>query len=296
MISEPKQQGVTHLGIVQGLDAEEIPGAEELPLLLVPNGEGEHAPQFVQKLWAVLLIAVEQHLRVGLGGEHVALLEQLLPQGPVVVDLPVEDEHLAAVLVENGLAAALQVDDGQPAKAQGDLPVPYSNPRRPGPRWRMASVMDWSTPWSRWVSPSADKTNKSTHKRYPVLSCYSLRRAAGAASQKEGAFLRPCSISYCITNCWEMTGFFHHQREMVIFSQKYPPFPPLSAPLMAGGLLGAADEVQQGGGMGGGTPSPRLSGVRAGRASFLTPSAPGGFPSPSAGRWPGPRPGPWRPG
>src|SRR5699024_8668709 len=202
-------------------------------------------------------------------------LEQLLPQGPVVVDLPVEDEHLAAVLVENGLPPALQVDDGQPAKAQGDLPVhivirvvraPVADGVRHGLEHPLVPL----------GVPSADKTNNSPHTRYPVLSCYSLRRAAGAASQKEGAFLRPCSISYCITNCWEMTGFFHHQREMVIFSQKYPPFPPLSAPLMAGGLLGAADEVQQGGGMGGELLLQTLRG-QGGEGLFLHPFAPGDF-------------------
>ena len=76
-----EHQGLAHLGVVQGLNAENIPGAEKLPFLLVPDDKGEHAPQLIEKLWAVLLIAVEQHLRVGLGGEHVALLEQLLPQG-----------------------------------------------------------------------------------------------------------------------------------------------------------------------------------------------------------------------
>ena len=118
-----EQQGSPHQSVVEGLDAEEVPGAEELFILLVPDDKGEHAPQLVEQVWAVLLIAVEQHLRVRLGGELVALLEQLLPQGAVVVDLPVEHEDLGAVLVQNGLAPALQVDDGESPEAQADLPV-----------------------------------------------------------------------------------------------------------------------------------------------------------------------------
>ena len=42
-----KQQRAVHLGVVQGLDAEEVPGAKELTLLLVPDDKGEHAPQLV---------------------------------------------------------------------------------------------------------------------------------------------------------------------------------------------------------------------------------------------------------
>ena len=37
----------------------------------------------------------------------------------IVVDLSVKGEHLGAVLVENGLTPALQVDDGQPPEPQG---------------------------------------------------------------------------------------------------------------------------------------------------------------------------------
>ena len=52
-----------------------------------------------------------------------ALLEQLLPQLPVVVDFAVEGENLGAVFVENGLAAAGEVDYGQPPETHGDALV-----------------------------------------------------------------------------------------------------------------------------------------------------------------------------
>ena len=106
--------------VVKGLDAEDIPGAEELLLCLIPDDKGEHPPKFLQKLRAVFLVAVEQHLRVGGGLEDVAFFDQLFPQLPEVVDLAVEGEDLGAVLVEDRLGAAFQVDDGQPPEPHRD--------------------------------------------------------------------------------------------------------------------------------------------------------------------------------
>ena len=111
------------LVVVKGLDAEDVPGAEELFLLPVPDDKGEHATKLLEDLLAVFLVAVEDGLRVGAGLEHVALLQKVLPQGLEVVDLPVKGEDLGAVLVQNGLAPAFQVDDGKPPKAQGNVLV-----------------------------------------------------------------------------------------------------------------------------------------------------------------------------
>ena len=115
-----EHQGLAHLGVVQGLNAEKIPGAEKLPFLLVPDDKGEHAPQLVQQPGAVFLIPVQQHLRVGGGFKHMARCQQVLFNLLKIVDLPIKGEHLAPVLVEDGLAAALQVDDGKPPEPQGD--------------------------------------------------------------------------------------------------------------------------------------------------------------------------------
>ena len=45
-----EQQCLAHLRIVQGLDAEEIPCAEQRLFLLIPDDKGEHAPQLIQQL------------------------------------------------------------------------------------------------------------------------------------------------------------------------------------------------------------------------------------------------------
>ena len=49
--------------------------------------------------------------------------QQLLPQFLEVVHLTVEDDDQGAVLIEHGLFAALQVDDGQAAVTQGHLVI-----------------------------------------------------------------------------------------------------------------------------------------------------------------------------
>ena len=63
---------------------------------------------------------MEQHLGVGGGFKHVARRQQVLFNLLIVVNLPVKGEHFCAVLVEDGLAPALQVDDGKPPEAQGN--------------------------------------------------------------------------------------------------------------------------------------------------------------------------------
>src|SRR5699024_1577327 len=89
-----KEEGLPIVIVVEGLNAEDVPGAEELLLLLVPDDKGEHAPQLLQNALAVLLVPVEDGLRIGAGGELVSLLQQVLPQSLEIVDFPVEHQHL----------------------------------------------------------------------------------------------------------------------------------------------------------------------------------------------------------
>ena len=109
--------------VVEGLDAEDVPGAEKGLGGLVPDDEGEHAPELLEKLLAVLLVAVEEDFGVGVGLENVAFFQQVLPQVPVVVNFAVEGQDFGAVLIQDGLAAAVQVDDGKTAEAHGDAIV-----------------------------------------------------------------------------------------------------------------------------------------------------------------------------
>ena len=117
-----KEQFALGIGvIIKGLDAEGVPGAEEALVRLVPDGKSKHAPQLFQHALAPLLVAVEQDFGVGMvGGEGVARRLQLGAQLHEVVNFAVEHHRQTLILVEHGLAAALDVDDGEPPVAQGN--------------------------------------------------------------------------------------------------------------------------------------------------------------------------------
>ncbi len=87
----------------------------------VVNGEREHAAQTVDALRAPFLVRVEDDFRIGAGAEAVAAARQFRPQVQEVVDLAVEHDGQGAVLVEHGLVAAGEVDDGQAAHAQVEV-------------------------------------------------------------------------------------------------------------------------------------------------------------------------------
>ena len=143
--------------VVERLDAELVPGAEQLPRPAVPDGEREHTAQPVHDVLADPGVGLEQHLGVAARSQHHALLPQFGAQLDVVVDLAVEDHPVAAVGGPHRLMATLrQVDDRQPLIAQSDIVVaveafvirptvsdPLGRARHPGPdrdrrRWPVA--------------------------------------------------------------------------------------------------------------------------------------------------------------
>src|SRR5205807_489579 len=82
--------------------------------VLVPDGKREHAPQMLHAALAVLLVKVDDRLRVAAAAEAMpAGLEQRMKLR-VVVDLAVEDDPDGFVLVAHRLMAAGAVDDAKP--------------------------------------------------------------------------------------------------------------------------------------------------------------------------------------
>ena len=59
-----KQQTATRNGIVQGLLAESVAGKKQALTSLVPNCKGEHPPQFLNTVVAVLFIEMDNCLSV----------------------------------------------------------------------------------------------------------------------------------------------------------------------------------------------------------------------------------------
>ena len=109
--------------IIKRLDPEHIPRAEKFFFAGVPDHEGEHAPKPVQDPGAVLCIAVQQHLRVGICQEGVSLDLQILAKLTVIVDLTVKGDDPASVRCRHGLIAALKVDDRQTPESHRDPAV-----------------------------------------------------------------------------------------------------------------------------------------------------------------------------
>jgi hypothetical protein len=60
-------------------------------------------------------------LGIRLGFEDMALAEEVVAKGLIVVDLAVEDDPDRAVLIGKRLVSPGQVDDRQPAKTEPDL-------------------------------------------------------------------------------------------------------------------------------------------------------------------------------
>ena len=96
---------------------------------------------------------MDQDLGVALGPESMPPAFELAAQLLIVVDLAVEDDLDRAILVADGLIAAVQVDDREPPMDQPD-PGSDQNPSASGPRWAIASPIAFNRPGSTGRSRS----------------------------------------------------------------------------------------------------------------------------------------------
>ena len=69
------------------------------------------------------LITVKKYLGICSSFEHMSCRKQVPFDFLEIINLPVEQQHFALVLIEYWLPAAFQVDNGKPAKSQGDRTV-----------------------------------------------------------------------------------------------------------------------------------------------------------------------------
>ena len=108
-------QGPIEHRIEERLLAQAIARQQQLAPALIVDGEREHPLQAPDGVGSPLFVGVNDRLGVRGGPEAMAARLELLPELAVVVDLAVEDDPDAAVLVLHRLMAAGAVDDGQPA-------------------------------------------------------------------------------------------------------------------------------------------------------------------------------------
>ena len=118
-------EAVGGLGVVERLDAEPVPGSEDLLGFGVPDHEREHAAQLANPVGTVVVVTGDDHLAVARGAEgRMIIADQPSPQFDEVVDLAVEDHRVALGVLRwsptQRLAGALDVDDAEPVESQRD--------------------------------------------------------------------------------------------------------------------------------------------------------------------------------
>jgi hypothetical protein len=113
--------------VVEGLDAEAVPGGEERVVGAVPQSEGELAAQAAQAGRAEVFVEVQGDLAVGAGAEAVAPGFEFALRALEVVEFAVDDDPQPLVLAGDRLIAGRQVDDAEPGVAQPD-PAVFAEP------------------------------------------------------------------------------------------------------------------------------------------------------------------------
>src|SRR5258706_604671 len=109
---------VWQLGVVKGLPAEAIAREEQGPPVAVPQREGKHAAEARYAGCAPLLPAVHDDLGIAARSEGVSTGGKLLHELLEIVDLAVEHDGHAAVLVVERLLSRREVDDGEAPVSQ----------------------------------------------------------------------------------------------------------------------------------------------------------------------------------
>ena len=88
-----------------------------------PNHESKHAAQVFGTVSSELIVSMNDRFGVAVGVEGVTELFQLLAQLEIVVDLAVENDPGAAIVIVNQLLTTLQVDDREAAHRHSDRAV-----------------------------------------------------------------------------------------------------------------------------------------------------------------------------
>ena len=142
--------------VVEGLHAHAVAQQHQAALALVPDGDGEHADEAVDRRHAPLLVGGEDHLGVARAAEAVAERLELGAHAGEVVDLAVEDHGERAVAGEHRLVP-------QRARGRGSTgahgPAPRARPGAPRRRCRRARAASGSPP----MRPGPSASGRDRH-------------------------------------------------------------------------------------------------------------------------------------
>ena len=84
-------EGAVVEGIVEGFDAHGVAGDEEALAWGVPDGDGEHAVEFIEDGIAPLEVTEDDDFVIGVAEERVTEVEEFLADFEIVIDFAIED-------------------------------------------------------------------------------------------------------------------------------------------------------------------------------------------------------------
>ena len=166
LLLAPERHAGRSGGEEQRLDAERVAGAEQHPLLGVPDEEREHPAQPGHRGRAPVVVGGDDRLGVALGRERRPVLAgQLLAQLEVVVDLAVEHDRVAAVGVRGPASGWCECSTSmidsrlKPNTTSASCHVPLSS----GPRCRAQRSASPTGPARRSASAPEVNSPRSPH-------------------------------------------------------------------------------------------------------------------------------------
>jgi len=101
-------------GVKQGFLSESVAGEEQGLLVLVPDGQGEHAAEVLEAVGAEFFVEMDDYFGVAEGFEAVAALFEIGAELFEIVAFAVVADPDGLIFVGHGLVAGLEVDDGEP--------------------------------------------------------------------------------------------------------------------------------------------------------------------------------------
>lgn len=116
-----ESEGTVVEGIVEGFDAHGVAGDEEALAWGVPDGEGEHAVEFIEDGAAPLEVTEDDDFGIGVAEERVTELEEFLADFEEVINFAIEDHPDIARGIGHGLVPCWgEIEDGEASEAEAE--------------------------------------------------------------------------------------------------------------------------------------------------------------------------------
>src|SRR6185437_11791013 len=110
-------------GVIKRFLAEAIAREQQLAPPSIPDGVREHSAEFRNARNPFFFVEVNQRFGIAVGGEAMALCDELASQILIIVDLAIENDPHRTVFVRERLVSARKIDDAQAAHADGALSI-----------------------------------------------------------------------------------------------------------------------------------------------------------------------------